>query len=221
MTVLEHDVAEPADGSESGVSLDCANRSGTGARTSRRGLEWRLGWLLAGAGVLVVSFAVAPGVEGALGGALGLIMLGIASADARRFVVPDVLSAGAFALGVVHAAVASPDSAFEAALMALSRAAFAAGLLLLIRIAYRRLRGREGLGLGDVKLAGVAGAWLSLPVLPISIEIAAVTALAAYVFRQRKRARLLRAAGRVPFGAFFAPAIWVGWMLDTMLATWN
>ena len=57
--------------------------------------------------------------------------------------------------------------------------------------------------------------------LPISIEIAALTALAAYVFRQRKRARVLRAAGRIPFGAFFAPAIWLGWMLDTMLPTLN
>jgi leader peptidase (prepilin peptidase) / N-methyltransferase len=185
----------------------------------RRGL--RLGWSLASAGVLLVSFAVAPGVEGALGGALGLLMLGISSVDARRFVVPNVLSAGAFALGVIHAAVASPDSGFEGALMALSRAAFAAGLFLLVRITYRRLRGRDGLGFGDVKLAGAAGAWLSLPMLPISIEIAAVTALAAYVLRQRKRLRILRAGGRVPFGAFFAPAIWLGWMLDTMIPTLN
>jgi leader peptidase (prepilin peptidase)/N-methyltransferase len=170
---------------------------------------------------LLVSFAVAPGVEGALGGALGLFMVGIALADARRFVVPDVMSAGSFALGVVHAAVASPDSAFEAALIALSRAAFAAGLFLLVRIVYRRVRGRDGLGLGDVKLAGAAGAWLSLPMLPISIEIAALTALAAYIFRQSKRARVLRAAGRIPFGAFFAPAIWLGWILDTMLPTLN
>jgi leader peptidase (prepilin peptidase) / N-methyltransferase len=180
-----------------------------------------LGWRLAGAGVLLVSFAVAPGVEGALGGALGLLMLGIASVDARRFVVPNLLSAGGFALGVIHAAVASPDSSFEGALMALSRAAFAAGLFLLVRVAYRGLRGRDGLGFGDVKLAGAAGAWLSLPMLPISIEIAAVTALAAYVFRQRKRERVLRAAGRIPFGVFFAPSIWLGWMLDTMLPTLN
>jgi leader peptidase (prepilin peptidase) / N-methyltransferase len=181
----------------------------------------RVGWRLAGAGVLLASFAVAPGVEGALGGALGLLMLGIAAMDASRFVVPNVLSAGAFALGVIHAAVASPDSGLDGALMALSRAAFAAGLFLLMRIAYRRVRGRDGLGFGDVKLAGAAGAWLSLPMLPISIEIAAVTALAAYVFRQRKRARVLRATGRIPFGAFFAPAIWLGWMLDTMIPTLN
>jgi leader peptidase (prepilin peptidase)/N-methyltransferase len=131
------------------------------------------------------------------------------------------LSGAAFALGVIHAAATNSDSGVEAALMALSRAAFAAGLFLFVRIAYRRFRGRDGLGLGDVKLAGAAGAWLSLPMLPIAIELAAVTALAAYVFRQWKRARVLRAAGRIPFGAFFAPAIWLGWVIDTMLPTMN
>ena len=213
MTVLEPEVIEPAGASESSISFECADGSGTRARSA--GLS--LGRSLVGAGVLLFSFAVAPGIEGALGGALGLSMLAVASADARRYVVPNALSGGAFALGVIRAATANSDSGFEAALMALSRAAFAAGLFLLVRIAYRRLRGRDGLGFGDVKLAGAAGAWLSLPMLPISIEIAAVTALAAYVFRQRKRARVLRAAGRIPFGAFFAPAIWLGWVLDTML----
>jgi leader peptidase (prepilin peptidase)/N-methyltransferase len=144
-------------------------------------------------------------------------MIGIASADARRFIVPDALSGGAFALGVVHAFVASPVSGAEGAVLALSRAVLAAGLLMLMRLAYRYLRGREGLGLGDVKLAAVAGAWLSLPMLSIAMEIAAIAALAAYALRQRKRLRLLRGASRVPFGAFFAPAIWLGWTLESVL----
>jgi leader peptidase (prepilin peptidase)/N-methyltransferase len=92
---------------------------------------------------------------------------------------------------------------------------------LIVRLVYRGLRGREGLGLGDVKLAGAAGAWLSLPMLPVAIEIAAITALAAYALRQWKRARILRAAGRVPFGAFFAPAIWFGWVLNATLPFLN
>jgi leader peptidase (prepilin peptidase) / N-methyltransferase len=131
------------------------------------------------------------------------------------------LSGGAFALGVIHAVVAGPDSGFEGALTALSRAGLAAGLFLIVRITYRVLRGRDGLGLGDVKLAAAAGAWLSLPMLPIAIEIAAITALIAYALRQRKRVRVLRAAGRVPFGAFFAPAIWFGWVLGAVLPALN
>ena len=128
------------------------------AGTLERSERYRLGWRLAGAGVFLLSLAIAPGVEGALGGALGLVMLGVAWADARRFVVPDALSGGAFVLGVIHAFVQSPDFGFDAAWMAFSRAAFAAGLFFLVRIAYRRFRGRDGLGLGDVKLAAAAGA---------------------------------------------------------------
>ena len=212
MTAHGSGAAEAANEMDAGVSLERANHSGTGAR--RLGLS--LGWALLGGSVLLVSVAIAPGVDGVLGGALGVSMLGVAAADARRYVVPDALSGGAFALGVIRAAAAKPDSAFAAVLMAISHAAFAAGLFLLVRIAYRRFRGRDGLGLGDVKLAGAAGAWLSLPMLPIAIEIAAITALAAYVFRQKKRARMVRAVGRIPFGAFFAPAIWLGWVMDTL-----
>ena len=48
---------------------------------------------------------------------------------------------------------------------------------------YRRIRGRDGIGLGDVKLAGVAGVWLDWWVLPVAIEIAALAALAVYAMR--------------------------------------
>jgi hypothetical protein len=27
---------------------------------------------------------------------------------------------------------------------------------------------------------------------------------------------MVRALGRIPFGAFFAPAIWLGWVMDTL-----
>jgi leader peptidase (prepilin peptidase)/N-methyltransferase len=171
--------------------------------------------------VPLASLAVAPGAEGALGGALGLLMVGVAAADARRFIVPDILSGVAFLLGIIHAAMLDPDLGVEAPLMAVLRAALTAGLFIIIRAGYRRIRGRDGLGLGDVKLAGAAGAWLSLPMLPIVIEFAALAALAAYFFRQAKRMRMLRGAGRVPFGAFFAPAIWLGWALDTTLPYLN
>ena len=100
-------------------------------------------------------YALAPGIEGLLGGALGLLMLGVESADARRFVIPDALSGGAFALGVIHALRRRAPTPLRGRADALSRAALAGGLLLLVRFAYRRFRGRDGLGLGDVKLAGV------------------------------------------------------------------
>lgn len=204
-----------ADPSEADVSFQRANVPEIGFRSV--GLS--LGRSVIGATVLLASLAVSPGIEGALGGTLALSMLAAASSNSRRYVVPNALSGSAFLLGLVRAAVANPGA--EAVLIVLSHAAFAAGLFLLVRIAYRRLRGRQGLGLGDVKLAGVAGAWLSVPVLPIVIEIAALAALAVTVIRERKRARTLRAATRVPFGAFLAPAIWLGWLIETLLPALN
>ena len=46
---------------------------------------------------------------------------------------------------------------------------------------YRRWRGRDGLGLGDVKLAAVAGSWLGLATVFAVVELAALSALGAYV----------------------------------------
>jgi leader peptidase (prepilin peptidase)/N-methyltransferase len=90
-----------------------------------------------------------------------------------------------------------------------------------LRAGYRRLRGREGLGLGDVKLAGVAGAWLDWTMMPVAVEIAALSALVAYLLRVWIRRRPLRAAGRLPFGLFLAPAIWLSWLLqEILLSPW-
>ena len=98
-------------------------------------------------------------------------------------------------------------------LAALRGLAFAL-VLLGIRYGYEWLRGREGIGLGDVKLAGVAGAWLDWSVMPVSVEIAACSALFVYLFRQFALRQPLRATSRLPFGTFFAPAIWACWILQ-------
>ena len=63
----------------------------------------------------------------------------------------------------------------------MGRALIIALPLLGLMAGYRALRGRDGLGLGDVKLAAVAGAWLGLPVLFAAIELAALAAIGAYL----------------------------------------
>jgi leader peptidase (prepilin peptidase)/N-methyltransferase len=85
-------------------------------------------------------------------------------------------------------------------------------LFFAFRAGYRTLRGVEGMGLGDVKLAAVAGVWLDWAFLPIVVEIAALSALAAALYA-RLRGDGFDPKGRLPFGAFFAPAIWICWLL--------
>jgi leader peptidase (prepilin peptidase)/N-methyltransferase len=86
-----------------------------------------------------------------------------------------------------------------------------------LREIYRRLRHRHGLGLGDVKLAAVAGTWLDWTLIPAAIEIAALSALFAYMASQLVLRRRLQAAAKLPFGLFFAPAIWICWLLGVLV----
>src|SRR6185295_8965709 len=82
---------------------------------------------------------------------------------------------------------------------------------------YRRWRGRDGLGLGDVKLAAVAGAWLGWVTITAVVELAALAALAAYLLAAARRRQPLKGSAFLPFGAFLAPAIWLGWLAEALL----
>ena len=174
---------------------------------------------LVAAAAMAASLASAPGPIGLLGASLALVMLTIALVDWRSFIIPDGLNLVAFALALVHAAALVPEAMpwamAWAIAMAIVRGAMLALMFLAIRYGYARMRGRQGLGLGDVKLAFVAGAWLDWLVMPIAIELAALAALAVYVLRQRVLGHALSRTSRMPFGAFLAPAIWLGWMLET------
>jgi leader peptidase (prepilin peptidase)/N-methyltransferase len=165
------------------------------------------------------SLWAAPGFRGALGAALALAMLAISVIDARRFIIPDTLTATALGLALMNAGIEDSQTALAGIEAAVSRGAVLAAGFLAMRAIYYWIRGRHGIGLGDVKLAAVAGAWLEWTTIPIAIEIAALAALAGVGIRQFARGRPLRAMDRLPFGLFLAPAIWLGWLLEaTVLA---
>jgi leader peptidase (prepilin peptidase)/N-methyltransferase len=163
------------------------------------------------------SMIVVPGGRGLAGAGLACLMIAIAAVDARRFIIPDELTAAALALGLADAAIRHPDGIGEALALAALRGAIVAAAFFGLWALYRRLRGREGIGLGDVKLAGVAGVWLDWPSIPIAVEIAALAALAVCLVRWLALGRAISTTTRLPFGAFLAPAIWIAWLGETML----
>jgi len=171
--------------------------------------------LIAWAASIAASLILLPNAQGAIGGGLAVLMIAIAVVDARRFIIPDELTAAALVLGFLHAAIQASDLVMEALASAALRGAVLAFAFLSLRVLFRRIRGREGIGLGDVKLAGVAGVWLDWSMAPVAIEIAALAALAAYAMRLLSRGRSVRSTSRMPFGLFFAPAIWIGWLLQS------
>jgi leader peptidase (prepilin peptidase)/N-methyltransferase len=166
--------------------------------------------------IVIASLFAAPGTSGLLGGALGLLMLAVAVADASAFIIPDKLTIAAFLLALTNAANEGLASKPENIAVAALRGLVLALAFFTLREIYLRLRHRHGIGLGDVKLAAVAGAWLDWTLIPVAIEIAALTALILYIANQLVLRRPLCAAAKLPFGLFFAPAIWVCWLLNAM-----
>jgi leader peptidase (prepilin peptidase)/N-methyltransferase len=84
--------------------------------------------------------------------------------------------------------------------------------LSLLSFAYRRARGREGLGQGDPKLLGAIGLWLGwVPLAPV-LALAAALGLAAAL------ARGLSRADSLPFGTMLALAAWAAALVQLVYA---
>jgi leader peptidase (prepilin peptidase)/N-methyltransferase len=166
---------------------------------------------------VAASLAAAPGPEGLLGAFLAALMLAIAVVDAQRYIIPNQLTGAAIALALLRAGIIGPEADWHAAIWVALRGAAVAAPFWLLKIGYKRWRGRDGLGLGDVKLAAVAGAWLSLVTVFAAVELATLAALGAYFANGALRRRPLRATALLPFGLFLAPAIWLGWLVEALL----
>ena len=169
------------------------------------------------AAATAASLFAAPGPDGLFGALLAALMLAIAVIDSERYIIPNELSGAALVLALLRAGFVGPEADWHAVILAVFRALVVALPLILLMTGYRRWRGRDGLGLGDIKLAAVAGAWLGFVTIFAVVELATLSALAAYAVNAYWRKRPLRATAFLPFGAFLAPAIWIGWLAEALL----
>ena len=157
---------------------------------------------VAAATIGATALALDQGIAGLLAALLGWWLLALALIDLRSWRLPDPLTLPLLATGLAAAAL----GLLPGTDLVRSLAGAATGYLVLAGIgwAYRRLRGREGLGLGDAKLLAAAGAWLGVEPLPELVLAAALLGLGLAVVR----AWPLRAETAVPFGPPLALAFW-------------
>ena len=90
------------------------------------------------------------------------------------------------------------------------------GMLLLFREAYYRLKGIDGLGLGDVKLAAAGALLVGSVGFSWALFAASLACLAAVGALRLLHPRRVR-ADRLAFGAVLAPAIWTVWLIEQAL----
>ncbi|MDE2182809.1 MAG: prepilin peptidase [Alphaproteobacteria bacterium] len=138
---------------------------------------------------------------------LGWLLLALALIDWRTQRLPDVLNLLLALAGLATAWLFDRANVVDHLIGA--AAGFAA--LAAVGATYRKLRGREGLGLGDAKLLGALGAWLSWVVLPPLVLLAALLALGFAVARSLVKGRE-SLEQRIAFGPFLAAAGWILWL---------
>lgn len=129
------------------------------------------------------------------------ITLAAAAIDLRRRIIPDLLNLALLGLGL--AVAAWEDPALSSLAERLAQVALAFGLFWALRALHARLRGRIGIGLGDVKFIAAATAWIGLVGLPLLILTASLAALVGVLVAILAGGRIDRAA-RLPFGPFLA-----------------
>lgn len=145
---------------------------------------------------------------------VGLVLGWIAAQDLADFTIPDGAVAALAALGA-GARIGSAAFAGEPLAMTLAGiivdAAVAGGCLLAVRQIYYRRRGRDGLGLGDVKLAGAGGVLVGTIGFAWALFGASLAGLALAACRG-DRGRRSVALDKLPFGAILAPALGLVWL---------
>jgi leader peptidase (prepilin peptidase)/N-methyltransferase len=164
--------------------------------------------LAGGALAALLTLLLLPFVDALTGLVFVAALTALTDIDIRTGLLPDVVTLPLLLLGLLLSLVGIGPTPLASALGAALGWLFLAGLALL----YRRLRGFDGLGLGDAKLLGALGAWTGALSLPLILLGAALSGLIFYSCRNAW-ARRLDMRAELPFGPFLAFAGWCVFIL--------
>jgi leader peptidase (prepilin peptidase)/N-methyltransferase len=132
------------------------------------------------------------------GAFLASACLALLAIDAEFQILPDKITLTGIAVGIGLAFLSPSRSPLSAVL----GAALGAGGLFLVAFLYEKIAGHEGMGLGDVKMLGMIGAFLGPPGVLLTILLASLSGSLVGI------ALIASGAGtrklRLPFGVFLA-----------------
>ena len=143
--------------------------------------------------------------------ACAMLVLGVI--DLRHRILPNAITLPGTVLGLTLSVGLEPGP-----VDALAGAAVGAGVPLAVAGVYHRVRGVEGLGMGDVKMLAMIGAWLGWQAALLTLLLASLLGSAAGL--------AILAAGRgdarypLPFGSFLAVAAFAATLVGDELIAW-
>ena len=130
---------------------------------------------------------------------LGFALLLVSLVDLATLRIPDALSL--IVLGLCLALALSLGSLWEGVLTGIATSAILYGL----RVAFRARVGREGLGLGDVKLFSALAVGLGPTLSSLALAVAALMAMGFI----RAKGRSAMREEKLPFGPFLGASAWL------------
>lgn len=134
--------------------------------------------------------------------------------DLEHQIIPDLISLPGIALGLLAAVAGWGPPLWDRLLGAL----LGGGILWAVAEFYERLRGREGMGGGDIKLLAMIGAFLGWKAVLLTLLVSSLTGSLAGVGRA-----LLRATSSetpIPFGPFLALGALVSLYWGEAIVAW-
>ncbi len=181
-------------------------------RTCRTPISARYPLVEAGTAVLAVAVVLLRGADrdAWLGLALVLVLVPVALIDLDHRIIPNKITLPAAIAAIAIGALTRPEHLIEQ----LIAGAAAGGFLLLAALAYPR-----GMGMGDVKLAGVMGLFLGRDVAPAMLVALLSGTIVGAVIIARKGTKEGRKTA-VPFGPFLALGGLVGLLAGAPIVTW-
>ncbi len=149
----------------------------------------------------IFAFAVARfgwTVDALAAAVLAALLVALAGIDFDHFLLPDRLTLPGLALGLLF----QPFRAEGALAQGIQGALLGAGVLLVLSGLWRLARGVEGMGLGDVKMLAMIGAFLGVAGVVVTLVVASFAgSVAGLALIARGRGGL---ASKLPFGVFLA-----------------
>ncbi len=166
-------------------------------------------------GVLFAMHAVVFGADPLLAPRLCLAALVIAlfAIDFEHQILPNVLTLPGIVIGLVSSVFLPPG-----VVASLLGAALGAGILLAIRWTWRRAMGVDAMGLGDVKMLAMTGAFLGWQSVLLVLFLGSLTgALAGVSLAVAGRGTM---KSRLPFGTFLGAGTIVASLWGDRIITW-
>lgn len=141
--------------------------------------------------------------------ALAALLIAVSWIDFRTLRIPNALNLAIGICGLIVGYMLGRDLVPLFLGMALGYLALAG-----VNLAYRAIRGRDGIGMGDAKFLAAAGAWVGWSGLPFTVLIASAAGIAV-IAGARIMGRPVTLSDKTPFGPFLATATMIVWLVQS------